>query len=397
MKIKFKIKETCIFLIYLLIFLAALIYMRYSGAGSGILQRLYNACLIAVIVLSLFYLIAKAVNRYIVIDFLMLLTILLILYEAAISIWKDMMLFLPFLVDVVTWPLLLMVFYDYFRQYSLPEWFGKVTVVGLSLVCISSVPNLLVHLRGSGYSIFTVYFCMAFLPLTFLCCTKKTILIFNIIVTLLMLISVKRAVLLIMIIGLTVYYLLNNINENASRKKIRNLLLFFAGLLIIVFVGLYIVNRLNLNIIDRLNSMMEDGGSGRTEIWQTVWRKFASSPFSEKLFGHGFHAVYYRVMPMGVNRFAHNSWLETLYDYGIVGLGMIILLVLYLIVKTVKMIREKSAMAPVMSYTIVGMLIMATVSYFFEQSAIILPFCMVWGICIGSHYRNHHAIESRGE
>jgi O-antigen ligase len=142
--------------------------------------------------------------------------------------------------------------------------------------------------------------------------------------------------------------------------------------------------------------MMEDGGSGRTEIWQTVWRKFASSPFSEKLFGHGFHAVAYKVMPLGYSRFAHNSWLEILYDYGMVGLGLIVILVLYFIVKTVKMIREKSAMSPVMGYTIVGMLVMATVSYFFEQSVIILPFCMVWGICVGSHYRNHH-FELRGE
>ena len=305
---------------------------------------------------------------------------------------------LPIVLDVVTWPLLLLVFYAYFRQYSLPEWFGKVTVVGLSLVCISSVPNLLVHMSGhGGGNIFVVYFCMAFLPLTYLCCTKKTILVFNIIVTLLMLISVKRAVLLIMIIGLTVYYLLENINENASRKKIRNLLLFFLGLFVIVFLGLYIVNRLNPNIIDRLNSMMEDGGSGRTEIWQTVWRKFASSPFSEKLFGHGFHAVFYKVIPLGFRRFAHNSWLETLYDYGIVGLGLIVILALYFIGKTFIMIREKSAIAPVMGYTIVAMLIMATVSYFFEQSVIILPFCMVWGICIGSHYRNHHAIELKGE
>ena len=68
-------------------------------------------------------------------------------------------------------------------------------------------------------------------------------------------------------------------------------------------------------------------GAGRTRIWNQVIDYYKASPTREKVLGHGFHSVFYQIRPLGIARYAHNSLLESLYDYGIVGLTLVLIVV----------------------------------------------------------------------
>ena len=81
---------------------------------------------------------------------------------------------------------------------------------------------------------------------------------------------------------------------------------------------LYLENRSGLEIFDRFSKLSTDGGSGRDVIWAITLQAFNVSNLREKIWGHGFQSVYYRLRPGGFSRFSHNSYIEYLYDYGII-------------------------------------------------------------------------------
>jgi O-antigen ligase len=95
--------------------------------------------------------------------------------------------------------------------------------------------------------------------------------------------------------------------------------------------------------------------------------------------------VYYKVQPYGFQRMAHNSFMETLYDYGIVGLVLLLLILLKLVIEGYRMFKEKYNDVMVWGYTMVPMLAFGIVSYFFEQTVIIVPFVIAWGTILGNY------------
>jgi len=53
---------------------------------------------------------------------------------------------------------------------------------------------------------------------------------------------------------------------------------------------------------------------------------------------------------------------------------------------TVKMVMQKHPLAPAMGYSLVPLYVFSLVSYFFEQSMLILPLSVFWGICLGKYF-----------
>lgn len=122
--------------------------------------------------------------------------------------------------------------------------------------------------------------------------------------------------------------------------------------------------------------------SGRTLLWEGILTNYNSLSFGEKLFGSGMHAVKYKYNPYGLGWYAHNSFIETLYDYGIVGLLLLIAFIVVIIKKTLEMNSRKSIVAPIMSVTIPSMLLFASSSYFFEIGQTMLFYSFIWSLCI---------------
>ncbi len=390
-EMKIKIKDVCIVIIYILIFVSALANMRYTVTNVYSWRLLYIASIFAIIAFSVLY---KVIKRRIVFGPLTILLHYIIIYELVVSYFSHLFVFPMIIVDILPWPMLISVFYDYSKNNELPSSFTSITLFGMLLVCAFSIPNLIARYRGNGNSaVFTTCYCLSFLPMVFLSKKREYIILFSSIVAVIMLLTIKRSAFIIILLGLLLYYVVSIRNEGESKKKIKRTVLFALAISAAVFFGQYIIERMNLSILLRLSRMIEDGGSGRLKIWRQVLLSFSDSSSVEKWFGHGFHSVFYEIKPLGIARYAHNSFLETLYDYGYIGLVMIVIVVFRIITDTVKMIRMKNEMAPIMAYSIVPMIVLGFVSYFFEQSVIILPLCVVWGTCMGSFFAQNKRMD----
>ncbi len=381
---KLKINNACIVLIYILTYLAALTYLLHTTTDVYAWRILYLCSVLGINVLCIIY---KLCRRVFILDRFTLLLFVIVLLELCVSCFSGLFVVPMILVDVIAWPMMLSVYYDYFKENQVPEVFKRITLIGMILVCSFTVPALRLRFSGAGKSaVFATYYCMAFLPMIFMFYKNKTSVFFSGIVSVLMLLTSKRAAFIIVLTGLFLYYVVSISNQDNSRKKIRRAMLFAVGILVFAFVGQYLIKKLHLNILQRLTAIMDDGGSGRIRIWAQIMDYFRNSSFIEKWFGHGFHSVFYKIQPLGVARYAHNSFLETLYDYGYVGLSLVICVVLRIIIDTVRMIRHHDEYAPLMAYSLAPMLILGLVSYIFEQSVIILPLSILWGICMGRFY-----------
>ena len=385
---KIKVNKACIILSYIFVFISAFTYLRFTVTQIYRWRLLYLSSMMGIIILSYIYIFAYASKKFFTINCITVLLIFIVVYELIISAFSGLFVAPMILIDVISWPLVFVVFYDYCKKYELPKCFSWLTLVGSIIVCILSIPNIMttsVQVRGS--SIFAAYYSFAFLPMVYLLRSKRESLLLSVVVTVLMILSTKRSAFIIVIVGISAYYILSNHVQNKSIKQMQK----YIGLMI-VFIAVAIlcqmmIERLGLDIIARLTNISEDGGSGRSRIWRQVMSYFQDSSVLEKIFGHGFHAVFYEIKPLGIARYAHNSLIETLYDYGILGLILILVLIWKIISKTVNMVKTKSTLAPAMSFTVFSLIVLTLVSYFFEQSLIIVPFSIAWGVCLGKYER----------
>ncbi|MBQ6999016.1 MAG: O-antigen ligase family protein [Clostridia bacterium] len=122
---------------------------------------------------------------------------------------------------------------------------------------------------------------------------------------------------LIAVIGACICcYLLNNSNKN----KIQG---FIISALILVFVYMIIMAIMPEELLARfdLSYTEEDRGAGRFDIWQSLLEQYADFGFVRHFAGVGAAAI--RVYSRKV---AHNLWIETLFELGIIGLVLIILM-----------------------------------------------------------------------
>ena len=386
---KANIKEICIRLIYVFAFIFALTYICYGGEGGNHLWKIISALPIFMIIfLCLVYLFSRKYLRF---DFIGILLFLMIIYELAVSLIRKMFIMPNILMDVIAWPLLFWVFLDYSKENEISKYSANIiTVIGMSLICAMTAFVVIYRFRhgsSSGSTVFTTYLSFSFLPLVYLYCNKRVSTVFNIIVAILMVLTLKRAAFIIVVVGIFLYYIINSYVAGNRGKKIQRLFVTMIILLALGLLGWLLIDRLNIGILKRLSSSVEDGGSGRTRIWELILNEFKKSPQSERIFGHGFHYVFYELRPFGISRFAHDSLIETLYDYGIVGLGLLVSLMIYLLNKAIAMVRTKSTVASTMIFSTISMIVLTAISYFFEQSVMTIPHVMIWGICIGRFIR----------
>ena len=137
-----------------------------------------------------------------------------------------------------------------------------------------------------------------------------------------------------------------------------------------------------------MRSISFDQGSGREYIWAYVLNAFHQSETSVRYLGHGFQAVYYRLKPFGVDRLAHNSYLEFLYDYGYIGLSIFLVYLLGMVRKAIAAFKSRDYKTPIILYTLLICVVFGYTSYLFEESAIIVPIAIFWGCFDGERYKS---------
>ena len=128
--------------------------------------------------------------------------------------------------------------------------------------------------------------------------------------------SAKRGALLIYILSLIIYvpHIISNQLLSANKGIIKKIFIFlFTVLGLYCFYYFYQNNEYLLHRIDIIN---KTGGSGREIIYTGILKYWTNSDnFINYFFGFGFAGT---VLVLGT--WAHNDWLQILFDYGLLGL-----------------------------------------------------------------------------
>ena len=373
--------------IYLFIIISSVSNLRYQLTLQNSWYKVFLISILVVLFLDVLYLSISMRENHGRISLMIILAVLFLCYEMVISYFNGLFYIVGIVRDVLPWPLTFAVLYTHIKKYGIPKRYPLLTVLGLSLCCLLSIPNIARHLIDYGRSggvIFPVYYCIAYLGIAMRICKKKIIYPFMIVVAVLLIVSTKRAGTLVLLVGVVLYLLMDAHIQGDLKRRARRMILYFALLMIGVAVIYVVITKYNIITFSRFTTLSEDEGSGRGLIWRTVMQHFMDSPVPQKIFGHGYHSVAYTVYIWAqAHSMAHNSYMETLYDYGVVGLLFVSLFTIYLLISTIQMFRARSRNLPAMAYAMVGTVIFGLVSYFFEQSIIIMVYLVIWSICLG--------------
>lgn len=187
--------------------------------------------------------------------------------------------------------------------------------------------------------------------------------------------------------GATLILLLSLIPQLRSvfskkKKSIGSTFVIIALVAGITFLLFYISQTiLNGVLVNRFTE--DETGSGRTIIWLNVLQAFTDSSFFEQLFGHGF----YTVNSLGYATAAHNDFLEVLYDYGLLGLLFYTLIHLYLIIKMLRLRKERNALF--LPYVVMYLIFftMSMISILIVQQRYLIYMAVFWGMLEGCNYQ----------
>lgn len=148
-----------------------------------------------------------------------------------------------------------------------------------------------------------------------------------------MLLIGKRGHFLFLIAALFIAYF---IYEKMSIKKIMNIVKYILFLIILVILAIIFIPGTS-NMIERiLNTSGGDISTGRFELYEMAWSLFANNSY--KPIGWGQFAKSTNYFFAGV----HNDYLQLLCETGILGLGLILFSNIYILVKTIGIVRKNN-------------------------------------------------------
>lgn len=167
----------------------------------------------------------------------------------------------------------------------------------------------------------------------------------------------------------TTFIITKHARLKLDRSGIRNIIIIIT--LGIVFVIILIQGNIKFDIYNifmrRIGNIRSDGGSGRFELWKYGLQGWLEKPF----IGHGGNQTkQYMKMVYGVEKELHNTWLEVLFESGILGISF---LIYWMVSIWHGVLRVAKAKQIYICATIVGMAIMlASVSGLFNENNYLL-------------------------
>jgi len=210
--------------------------------------------------------------------------------------------------------------------------------------------------------------------------------------------SGKRGAILAICAIILVFLVIHFLEKKEPLKRnallIRTLVLFPP-----IVCGIYLVQNIFLqNLTQRMTQLLSgvetsDGsvryGSGRSNFWLKVFEGWNDSTVFNKIFGLGFFSTVSTVQERsGPAIYAHNDYLETLHNFGILGLSLFLIFSAALIRFTVR-VTKRSALL-VGSIIIIGFLARSFFSGILYRTDTIL-FAVSSGLVLGFLYRERIA------
>lgn len=158
-------------------------------------------------------------------------------------------------------------------------------------------------------------------------------------VTVMSLVSLKRSALIILTTIDIIFFYLEYLS--ASKKRMKYTLYGIVFLAAAVLLMSYFNKQTGSLATARMENLSDDEGSGRLERWQDVWNLFSTEESTARVFfGHGYRTV--ELFMGNEHQSAHNDFLEVLFDYGVVGFVLYVLIHLCLIKRCIQLFRNKS-------------------------------------------------------
>jgi O-antigen ligase len=260
----------------------------------------------------------------------------------------------------------------------------------LYLIIINSILFIFVfhnQQKNFVYSFFIqlndVYYVLLLLPWALISKNKLiknllTILIFGIVLW-----SFKRTAILAFVFSLIIYEFM--VNYCFGRKSWFKKIIYLFCLLFGLFIVFNFVEQKSGGFVSqRIHSAQMDEGSGRLDIYSSVFQRQFESNIFYWVFGHGHDGVrrerVHLLRSTSNPVSAHNDWLEVLFDYGLVGLFLYILLHLAIIYKCIKLIRNKSSLGPAIVSSYALFFIMSLTSHLILYPTYFSYLMAFWGM-----------------
>jgi len=256
------------------------------------------------------------------------------------------------------------------------SYFGVLVIIPLTIqtFILYIQSDILSFKQGGNDAVFAI---IAYLPFAFALKEKK---LFKIILISLFLIiallSLKRSIILASFLS-TLFYVILTLDKKKIIKYIFN---FYTIIIIgvVIYVYKFLEELVIESVIGRFENIKEDRGSGREDIYNTLLDTFWNSNTIQVWLGHGYKAT---LRFEGV--LAHNDFLNILFDFGIIGFSLYIILILLLIKKVINRYRYstyyKNEYATFIA-TLINFFILSTVNNMIYSPNLLMPITFIIGL-----------------
>ncbi len=287
------------------------------------------------------------------------------------------------ILEVTYCPLIFLFFFFITKSY--PIMFEKskfiyflLFLIGTSLyLSIFKYQNL--NTANNLASLNDVYYLLLLLPWILILDNKYVRYIGVVFIFIAVVYSMKRTAIISMNISMIIYYFLERFT---SRKKINIKIITYLAVTLCLFYLIF--NFVNTNtggyLGSRFSDFGEDQGSGRILIYKRVIDLQLSGTIDDWFLGNGHNNVRRYLSIRKINNLsAHNDFLEVLFDYGLPGIFMYLLLHIYLIIMCLKLIKERSLLGPPMAVSYSLFLFISLTSHLIIYASYFSYLMAFWG------------------
>lgn len=247
------------------------------------------------------------------------------------------------------------------------------------LACAVSYVSIYVtyNVLGERGHFGVAYYALYLLPLALACDKRWLRIISIIIISIIIISSVKRGGLLALAIGMFVYLY---VSRMVSDKSLKSSIILYIYLIVMAVFLYFLIQYLGDDIIERFMDSDDDTGSGRLDIWESLYRRLKTQDITLWIFGNGHLAT---TVYSWENLSAHNDFLEIVYNYGIFNLFVYISFLFSAVAYTIRAIRNRDQLAPCLAmfltiFLILSMISIIVLSHTLTLSMITLGFLIGW-------------------
>lgn len=286
------------------------------------------------------------------------------------------------IIYIMFWESILFLFYflSYYNEHIFSESLLMYMLLFIPLTLMFIISNII---RGKSYLYYedannNIFYLLTLLPWFMMSRNSKLRLIFILFILTMSVYSLKRSAIIVSVLC-SIFYVYHVYLKNGQR--VRSIAIGAILVLVAILLISYANKISNGTAFERIQSIEEDNGSGRVNRYINVWELIRKEKSVDKiLLGRGLRAV---EVQMGTSRSAHNDFLEVLFDYGVIGLILYVMMHIALIRRIRFLSRIKSPVYEgyFMSYVI--FFIMSMVSHLVIYPTYFIFLTSYWGAVEG--------------